>query len=155
MNKIVRNQSIINYQRDLKTNGTKSEVTKSDNYKKRDYFEMSEQGRVLFSMMKDLKKMGYDFNRLMDIHEKAYRQAPTKEENDYYWEARKASKELDLYLYERDRKETLEFLGQNQRILMKMNLNLPLTVDELDLIKDSPILDQEIKIQNKLVEILK
>ncbi|SHF05000.1 hypothetical protein SAMN02745784_02638 [Tissierella praeacuta DSM 18095] len=112
-----------------------------------DCFEPSSEGKEALKNSKKTEEKYYDLAKIMNIHEKGFHEIPTREESDYYWAARKSNPELDSYLYERDKAEALKFVGEVQSILMKVVSGQPLTPEEEEMVKNDPVLQQEIQIR--------
>lgn len=89
----------------------------------------------------------YDLAKVMQIHEKGFKQVPTKEESDYYWSARKSDPALDARLYEQDKAAALKEVADIQALLMKASLGQKLTPAEEKLVKNDPALQQEMQIR--------
>lgn len=109
-----------------------------------DRVEISKEARDRFDRDRQ-EFFDYDFNKLMTIHEKSIKEIPTKEESDYYWQARRSDKDLDAYLYQSDKSEALKIMGKVQNILMKATTGQPLTKEEEDMVKEDPMLRQEME----------
>lgn len=90
------------------------------------------------------EEKNYDLKEVLRIHKKGFSEIPTKKESDYYWSARKSDPELDQWLYEKDKAEALKFVNTVQSILLKASSGTPLTKEEEALVKNDPVLQQEI-----------
>lgn len=73
---------------------------------------------------------GFDLGKVMQIHEKGFKEVPTREESKYYWAARKADPELDQFLYDQDKAKALAEVAATQNLLVKATMGLKLTQDE-------------------------
>lgn len=132
--------------------GKTEETETAKNNGKLDSFEFS----IAFkSETTDKPQVSYDINKVMEIHKKGFSQVPSKEESDYYWAARKSDPELDAALYEQDKAEALKFVGQVQNILMKAMTGQPLTPEEQEMVKNDPMLQQEIEMRKSKVDMFK
>lgn len=87
--------------------------------KKRDSLELSEEG-LLAGKTEQSEVKDYDLSKIMELHEKGFHQRLSKEESDYYWNARRNDPELDARLYAQDKAEALKVVGQVQTLLMKV-----------------------------------
>lgn len=106
-----------------------------DKAKQYDSVEISDAGQ----------KASYDMSKIMRIHDDSKKQIPGKADSDYYWNARANDKALDQSLYDMDKAEALQFVGQVQSILMKAVSGQKLTSEEQQMVDSDPALAQEIE----------
>lgn len=93
------------------------------------------------------KDKPYDMTKIMEIHEKGFHNIPSKEESDYYHNARKNDPNLDRYLYEKDKSKILGEVADIQSILLKALTGAKMTAKEEKMIKDDPDLKLEIEMR--------
>lgn len=117
-----------------------------------DSIEISQEAKEAF---KNSTENSYDFKEIMRIHEKGFKEIPSQEESDYYWNARKNNEELDTFLYEKDKGEALKLMGKVQAILMKAVTGVPLTKEEEEMVKEDPSLRQEIELRKAQANMMK
>ncbi|BBF43499.1 hypothetical protein lbkm_2187 [Lachnospiraceae bacterium KM106-2] len=146
MMKIGANSKIANYNMDVTANSS----TKKKDLKKAgstaDCLELSADGIKALKNSKSEEK-SYDLAKVLAIHEKGFHEIPSREESDYYWEARRNDPALDARLYAEDKAEAIKFVGQVQTILMKARSGQKLTPEEKALVQNDPFLKQEIELR--------
>jgi len=89
-------------------------------------------------------KASYDLTRVMRIHKESKSEIPSKEDSDYYWNARANNKDLDQSLYDADKADAMKFVMQVQSILMKAVSGQKLSPEEQAMVNSDPALAQEI-----------
>lgn len=126
-----------------------TKFSKADQEKKdtRDSLELSEEGQQAIAQSKTKQEKKYDLAKVMAIHEKGFSQIPTREESDYYWEARRNDQALDASLYASDKAKALKEVSQVQTILMKAITGQPLTPEEEQMVKEDPMLKQQYELK--------
>lgn len=115
-----------------------------------DKIEISNKGREFFKIEHFTKDKTYDLAKVLDIHKKGFSQIPSREESEYYWNARKSDPVLDQALYDSDKAKILEEMIAIKLILMKIATGQALTEEEKEMVKKDPNLQAAMEYNNLL-----
>ena len=155
--KITNSQNLTNYYTKLAAAGAgrteeKSAAAPAQSAGTQDVVDFSAAGKAALqtgaaAQTGDSSAKSYDLAKVLEIHQKRADQTATKDEVDYYWNARASDPKLDAQLYEQDKAEALSFVGQVQNILMKATSGQKLSAEEQKMVDSDPALRQEIELR--------
>ncbi len=129
------------YQTGSTSTNISSDVKKQED-SKQDTVEISKEG--LDAANEQNSDKSYDLDKVLQLHKKGFEQMLSKEESDYYWNARRSDPALDRALYDSDKADALKDIAKVQGILLKAVSGQKLTPEEEKMVREDPMLQQEI-----------